>query len=319
MNEIDDKAFDEYVERASSVSRHYRELPAGEMPPALDERVLREARAAVSKKPTLASKSRALARWSVPLALAASVVLVVTVIRDTDMQKRAAPSVEELPSAPPEQYEADRDATAAPPAAPLAGALDAPPSTAAPKPQFVPEPKREAESVVVSGNRIAGTPEDAALPVEVVSSDRLVAQPKLADVAPQAPAPAAAVDSAAVEKRTQELRRDARAEASGGAIASNSTVVEEAVVTGTLRQRAVQTGAGPRGTVTPALSSSRAAAADAQATPAWEADPRAWLEHIRELRKQNAGAAADREWKRFVDAYPEFEVAENDAARPRKQ
>ena len=44
-------------------------------------------------------------------------------------------------------------------------------------------------------------------------------------------------------------------------------------------------------------------------------DPEAWLKAIRELRKENKQEQADREWQRFRAAFPDYEVAETDAAR----
>ncbi|CAN5399018.1 hypothetical protein BH09PSE6_BH09PSE6_35310 [soil metagenome] len=39
--------------------------------------------------------------------------------------------------------------------------------------------------------------------------------------------------------------------------------------------------------------------------PAWEADPKAWLEHIADLRKQERFAEADRELRRLRERYPD--------------
>jgi hypothetical protein len=330
VNEIDDKAFDEYLERTSGVSRRYRELPADGVPRALDERVLAEARAAVEKQAAMKSKARRLARWSVPLALAASVVLVVTVTRDAEMQKRAAPTYQEKPSAVPlEKLDKRSEPAAAPPVAPATTGAGAQAGLAAPKEQFVPEPKRETEPVLVSGNRIRGTPEDAALPVQVITLPEVI-QTSPAVAAP--PAPSQSVVEARVEalrKQAEESRQDAGAPATASTTTATapptsrdesrerqSAQVSEVVVTGQSRRNtAPPPSAGPRDTISRALSAN---AGLADGTPTWESDPPAWLEHIRELRKQNRVIDADHEWERFRKAYPEFEVAETDAARPTK-
>ncbi len=48
-------------------------------------------------------------------------------------------------------------------------------------------------------------------------------------------------------------------------------------------------------------------------------DPEAWLKDIRQLRKDNKPEEADREWRRFRETFPDFEVAETDAAREAKK
>jgi hypothetical protein len=82
-------------------------------------------------------------------------------------------------------------------------------------------------------------------------------------------------------------------------------------------------GAGPRGTVEmpepkAVLSYSRpiSAPADNSATlQKTHTDPEAWLKEIRQLRQENKQEEADREWRRFRSAFPDYEVAETDAAR----
>ena len=44
-------------------------------------------------------------------------------------------------------------------------------------------------------------------------------------------------------------------------------------------------------------------------------DPQAWLEHIRELRREGRPIRANREWRQFSKQYPDYEVAETDLAR----
>ena len=75
---IDIKALDEYLKGGSDISQRYRELGREDVPPELDRRVLDEARAAVAGGG--AARSRSWLRWSAPVALAASVVLVVAVV-----------------------------------------------------------------------------------------------------------------------------------------------------------------------------------------------------------------------------------------------
>jgi hypothetical protein len=48
-------------------------------------------------------------------------------------------------------------------------------------------------------------------------------------------------------------------------------------------------------------------------------DPEAWLKEIRQLRIDNKQEEADREWRRFREAFPDYEVSETDAAREAKK
>jgi hypothetical protein len=61
-----------------------------------------------------------------------------------------------------------------------------------------------------------------------------------------------------------------------------------------------------------------ASAAPAQPTAKQlrEADADKWLAYIRGLRMTGKELAADREWDRFVKAYPNYDVAADDRARP---
>ncbi len=81
---IDIKALDEYLKGGSDISQRYRELGREDVPPDLDRRVLAEARAAVAGGG--AARSRSWLRWSAPVALAASVVLVVAVVIESPVQ-----------------------------------------------------------------------------------------------------------------------------------------------------------------------------------------------------------------------------------------
>ncbi|HET9446427.1 MAG TPA: hypothetical protein VFO35_09230, partial [Steroidobacteraceae bacterium] len=84
---IDIKALDEYLKGGSDISQRYRELGGEDVPPELDRRVLNEAHAAVAGAG--AARSRSWLRWSAPVALAASVVLVVAVVIESPVQDEA--------------------------------------------------------------------------------------------------------------------------------------------------------------------------------------------------------------------------------------
>jgi hypothetical protein len=75
--------------------------------------------------------------------------------------------------------------------------------------------------------------------------------------------------------------------------------------------------AGPRDTIAERTFASTEQAPAAAAAPE-QPDPAHWLEDIRELRRRGRAAQADREWERFREAYPEYQVAEDDLARTKQ-
>lgn len=81
--DLPDEQLEEYLRGGSDVSRQYRQLHGADVPAVLDRLVLRQAQEAVKSRP---AKSRAWMRWSGPLALAASVVLVVSIVIESGVQ-----------------------------------------------------------------------------------------------------------------------------------------------------------------------------------------------------------------------------------------
>jgi hypothetical protein len=324
---IDDKALEEYLKGGSPVSRRYREIEAAGVPPELDLRVLSEARSAVAGKRV--AKSRAWLRWGAPLALAASAVLVVSIVIESGVQKGAMLSAPEPRSEVSAEAQAGareklqdqrqpekksdelrRDvasdmvmlqevAQVASPPPPMAIASPVQDTTRVKAEQPGSESSaRPVEQVVVT--RESPRPAMMTSQSAIVAVEQETAPPETESVAP-ADAPPAYAPAA----RTEPQRRTERRSAS----------VEEVVLTAQRRPTARVRNAGPRGTVP--MSGRTGSAADeadldeAQSTT----DPQRWLEEIRELRNQGKSREADREWRRFRDAFPDFPVAETDAAR----
>ena len=146
------------------------------------------------------------------------------------------------------------------------------------------------ERVVVNAPAVQRVPQDVAIPVEVITAEDLEATDS-----------AAQKQAAAIESRRQQEQ------------AGQARDLEEIVVTGQLRRAPAPTGAGPRGTVRPTGAPSDAEIAKEER----ETNPEQWLRHIRELRADGKQREADREWRNFIEAYPNYEVGEADAARPR--
>jgi hypothetical protein len=63
-----------------------------------------------------------------------------------------------------------------------------------------------------------------------------------------------------------------------------------------------------------AVAHAPASSVSADAT-ARQLDPDAWLEHIRQLRRDGKVGEADQEWRAFREKYPDHIVSETDSAR----
>lgn len=303
-DKVDEQQLDEYLKGDSSVSRQYRQLPGADVPPSLDRLVLRQAEQAV-KRPS----RPAWMRWTAPLAVAASAVLVVSILIETGLQDEtivSAPVMQErreaAPEAPMESKMIEESATQPSAEAPAEalGALDSQmPAPQAPK-IAVPPPAALSETPLASVQRqappAAASPAPAPLEEQVAKAEQRDNAAFVADVARQK----SDLEAAAREQELSATQRAMRG--------------EQADV------------AGPRDTVeTPepkaVLSYSRpiSASGDSMATlQKTYTDPEAWLKDIRQLRKDNKQEEADRQWRRFRAAFPDHEVAETDSAREAK-
>jgi hypothetical protein len=316
---IDIKALDEYLKGDSDISQRYRELGREDVPPDLDRRVLAQARAAVAGGG--AARSRSWLRWSAPVALAASVVLVVAVVIESPVQdetlaiqpagensyehdyvdeyklQEESAQVRQLQPQPqiiPEQV---------PAAVPTADRPAAPPPASAAKA----EAKRADRAPVVEEvlvNAEASRPSFAASPVAV---DTVTIDSAEAQLAAERPAPSIRTQSTSARN---EVDRAAGPEDSS-AKASAPTELQEIAVTGTRQRRSAGRTAGPRNTIS-GSAFERRPAADADAE---QSEPAKRLEEIRDLRRAGKTAEADLAWQRFREAFPDFPVAQDDVAR----
>lgn len=310
---LDIKALDEYLRRGSEVSQRYRELGADEVPPELDRLVLAAARDAVAGDK--ARRSRSWVRWSAPVALAASVVLALTVVLERGGHDEAA-LLQQSPrdvrgdrgdvSAVRGDAAAEESTTSATDAAKAAKAAEEfvkqpgfvpevpvaePPRPAAPPPRPAAEPPRAVQAPPAE----TAVEAEAATQVESDNAAQVESQN-----ATQALAPVERVTARKPLERTEAQQAE-------------SLQLDEVAVTGTSRpRRATVRTAGPRGTVSTTTFGVAPPAAD---EPRGQADPQAWLEDIRAMRRAGKTAEADREWQRFREAFPDFQVADDDIAR----
>jgi hypothetical protein len=322
----DIKALDEYLKGGSEISQRYRESGGEAVPPELDRRVLEQARAAVAGDK--AKGSRAWLRWSAPVAVAASIVLAVAIVLESGVQqdpvlatKQEPPMRDMLPApddAPREQeQERDRQVREQPPQARQdanrEAKMTAAPAAARETPQSVVPAAPPAIEAVTVDRRVSLMREevrvnapairpDASQPVSGVTVlselPAVAATPQLADEPPPTLAGSVSAKSAAKAENAAE---------------ANSYDVSEVAITGTRVQRAPPHTAGPRNTINQSAFSSESVDSSA-AAPAHE-DPQQWLEEIRELRRNRKSAEADRQWVLFREAFPDYQVADDDRAR----
>lgn len=290
----DEQQLDDYLRGGSAVSQQYRQLRSADVPAELDRLVLRQAQEAVKTRP---AKSRTWVRWAGPLALAASTVLVVSIVIESGVHKKTYLTV---PASAPAEMAAKQEAPHADEAhdkATAGSAADASvvhilpveiepapaPFVPPPAPIDVPEPRVERELAIRQSEPPAALARDQRL--------------NSTGIAMPAPAPAPVPARALARARAED------------------TTLQEAVVTAQKRREQKQS-AGPRNTVAAPAVADSASNADEQADqPRNYSDPEQWLRDIRQLRKENKHEEADREWRRFRYVFPDYEVAEADAAR----
>jgi negative regulator of sigma E activity len=317
----DEQQLDEYLKGDSSVSRQYRQLHSAEVPADLDRVVLRQAEDAVKSRP--AQGRPAWVRWTAPLAVAASAVLVVSIVIQTGvrdetavlqapqvtMQAKERPLAESkaegaivneqapafVPPAEVASEPAAEDKRAGQPR--LRRAPVAPPQAAAPAPPS-PQAMRSAEPTVEA-------PETAIEDV-IVSSQSAVQDRSAPAAAAPAPPPAImpvrsvsrAAENAARVLQASSLEESARKQSADAAGEANRE--EE-------RSLAAQ------------MAYSRQISTPAPVPQQNYTDPEVWLKDIRQLRKDDKQEQADSEWRRFRTAFPNYDVAETDTAREAKK
>ena len=354
MNDpIDDKTLQEYLAGNSPVSQRYGELAGDDVPAHLDELVLKQSRDAVGtvslEQERLRRSRQRLKRWSIPATLAASTVLVVSIVIESGNRHQVtdpleAPSqvatVEESAPAAPyasDKLEAERQAPpASSPAVPPSekrskvapAAMARKPSDAGAGSQFVESPKSDAKSsaaseeVAVAALRKQEPPQNSPVAITTIPAQGNIspaARPSAASPpATMAPAPLSQNATAMQSSGTNSSARRERAAAESKDLARDAEAdVSEVAVTGSRVNRLAAPTAGPRDTI------SQNAATDARADVAdeavdWRAQPEAWLAHIRQLRADGSNDEADKEWKRFRKAHPDYTVAETDIARAKR-
>lgn len=310
---IDDKELEEYLQRGSAVSQHYRALDSEDVPAQIDAAVLE--RASQALREPLAGRRRAWRRWSVPVALAASTVLAISIVLESGVRhevaltsapqaaseqnlRNVAPAPREAegaaerheaPSSKDEraQLEAREPASAAELAEDTRRAVRQPVSAPrvpeAPPPVVESAPASEPEAAFAGANHIAEPAPEPKVEGSTDESDR------------SAPASTATY---------QSVHAVAQRRAAPPAPASVSAPPEQDTAASAPADMARQTESG--------LMRDQEMKSKADET----ADPEKWLQRIRELRQAGEGEQADREWRAFREAFPKYPVADDDRALP---
>jgi len=306
---IDIKALDEYLKGGSDISQRYRELGREDVPPELDRRVLDEARAAVAN--VKGGRSRSWLRWSAPVALAASLVLVVTVVIESGVQNDAsfATKVMQEKAAEPQFV----------PEAPAPVVLQVPPPAAAPEEILARSVQADKRTKMEAERSDNAAREEVRAEAKGMRDQALVTSPGAADTMNVAPAESQLANSQpppspafAGAPSVQPAASRAEVDSAVAKVQADSEELSEVSATSNNRARRAGRTAGPRSTIPSALSTETRPAADEDAV---ESDPAKWLEQIRELRRAGKVDEADRAWLRFREAYPDFPVASDDLAR----
>ena len=310
LDTADDAALNDYLRRDSAVSQRYREVVADAVPASLDHAVLAQAKSAVAEKKV--SRWRGVTRWSAPLALAASVVVVVSIVRQPAMQEEmvrtAAPvSAPAAPASAPLHYEMPKEA--APERAENLARTDE--KEARMLMQVAPEPKPAPPAQPPESIREKKAELDRSVRDHVVSTAQQLSVQSVTIPSPP-PVDAAPASNADIAHTIAMTRNDAAVADRRQAVPiSNDSDLSEVIVAAQIRKPTASNGAGPRGTVAAVPKS------DAPIDAAFSEDePPSWLQHIRKLRSDGWTLRADAEWLRFRQKYPDFVVDEADTARP---
>jgi hypothetical protein len=288
-NQMTDDEFDTYLKRNSSVSSQYKQAAQDEVPTELDQKILRQAREALSDKKVVTHPSW-WTKWNKPLALAATLLLAVTVIYRVGDR-----SIDNL---------------AVPESATITTKLDAP--TSSPPPSAVNKEEKVASSGLADAATDTKRLQFEPAPPPTMSTPALKRTSPIA--APAAGAPAAAPAAPAIN---QEMEKDKVA--TSGALARLSEKPAQQTVTDPVTANVDMS---PDDSVAESFNripsvtlAKRERSIVESKKEARTADPEELLQHIRELRKQGKEKEALKAWKQFRKSFPDYPVADDDSAR----
>ena len=283
-----------------------------------------QARAAVASGG--GGRSRSWLRWSAPLALAASVVLVVTVVIESGVQDDtsfATKAVDEVrrerrsdrmhehqlrggllqsPTQPPEQF-APEPAAMRHSARRRAGAGVAASGGDSPRPRRSARRDVAPEEVRVDARAVR----DQSQAVSALSSRRRSIREMRSSQPSSRHRLAGSVATISARKEVDRAAAEAEADSADDSVGE--------IVTGNRVRRAARGALPVRATRSPARHSAVRRGRPPSTERREQSDPEQWLEEIRDLRRAGKVADADREWQEFRKSFPDFRVADDDIAR----
>lgn len=293
-DELSDEAFDAYLQRGSAVSQSYRAIEHEEPPAQLDASILSRAQAEL--RTNTSQKYRQWKKWTVPVALAASTVMAISIVLESGMQHEVRSVVSD------EILQQERTLTSEP-------ARDAAGLESAQSPSFASAPNAESDFALAPSDPSAprAAPSEMAEQQELFVLDAPSPAPPPANVSSEALAARAARDIE--EKQAQEQEASVMRELSAARAQSAKRSEPHALSAAAPRNETATQGSNA------APSQTRVSAKQLQ-VQASQREPAVWLAAIRELREAGKDEEADREWRAFKAAYADFEVAVDDIARP---
>lgn len=247
-------------------------------------------------------------RWSAPVALAASAVLVVSIIIESGVEQGETVAVTKpVGDARPAKETSAPKATAAPAEAPVEVFTGLVPDATF-EPQAPPEAPASASNVRSRDQALARQSQEQSQRSGVVSSEAdreevQVTARRRPEVMMDSPVAVVVEQSAPVSPPAAPP-------------ADEASALEEAVVTG-YRRPEQRRSSGPRDTIGRSSASGASVSAQEELLKRSVADPERWLEEIRQLRRDSKSRAADLEWERFRKEFPDYPVAEDDIAAKR--
>jgi hypothetical protein len=300
---LDEHSLAQYLKRDSEYSTQYRNVPVDDVPPELDHAVMAQATSAVR---VIVPKLQTWRRFTMPMTLAATLVLAVSIV--LNVRQNEAPIESDTPNkiaATPLAVEADIAAPEAPALPAIAASSE---SLEAARPE---RRERQAKEAPLQ----AETKSKQGFAADLNRrSDSVVQPPPPSPVIQQQAPPTEVAAADAVAPALKMASAPAAAEVRAVETAATTRELEEVVVTAQQIPAASSAG-GPRSNV-PAAGQSYGLS-DREKAVEREANPQQWLKYIRDLRAVNRNIEANREWERFIKAYPTHPVAETDAARPK--
>lgn len=297
----DDKMFEEYLQRGSAVSQQYRALENEEVPAGIDAAVLARAADAVRAP---AAKRAALRRWSVPIALAASCVLAISIVLESgtrhEVALTSAPQATSAESSVRESEQAREESV-------VGEAVPAEPEM---------QLRREEARAQTSESQARDAAARAREPRAISSPAPERAEPDSAS-APIAQASIQRDVAPASEPEVDKLPERKAAQQTHAYTGASHAIAQRAAAPPPPMAPQVASGASSEA-LERAASEARPVDRAAVPEPAnLREDPDGWLEYIRKLRDAGETERADREWREFRAAYPQYEVADDDRAIPR--